>query len=67
MRIAPLAGLSPDESRLVELVALLVCERSCTAKNRMPELGSSGSVRGEGSNVLAYSDDARLSRLRVEM
>ena len=33
-----------------------VCERTCTTKNRMPELGSSGTVRGEGSNVLAYSD-----------
>jgi len=27
----------------------------------MPESGSSGTVRGEGSNVLAYSDRARIS------
>ena len=30
-----------------------------TMKNRVPELGSSGTVRGEGSNVLAYSDPVR--------
>ena len=33
-----------------------VCERTCTAKNRVRELRSPGSVRDEGSNVLVYSD-----------
>ena len=61
MRIATLASLSPEESRLVQSVAVLACERNCTMKNRMPELGSSGTVRGEGSNVLVYSDRARIS------
>ena len=31
-------------------------ERTCTAKNRVRELRSPGSVRDEGSNVLVYSD-----------
>ena len=31
-------------------------KRSGRPKNRMPELGSSGSVRGEGSNALTYSE-----------
>jgi len=30
--------------------------RNGCPKNRMPELGSSGSVRGEGSNALTYSE-----------
>jgi hypothetical protein len=33
-----------------------ICERTCTAKNRVRELRSPGSVRDEGSNVLVYSD-----------
>ena len=33
-------------------------ERNCTAKNRVRELRSPGSVRDEGSNVLVYSDTA---------
>ena len=31
-------------------------EQTCTMKNRMRESRSFGSVRGEGSNVLAYSE-----------
>ena len=31
-------------------------ERICTMKNRMRESCTFGTVRGEGSNVLAYSD-----------
>ena len=35
-------------------------ERNCTAKNRVRELRSHGTVRDEGSNVLVYSDMCRL-------
>jgi putative transposase len=31
-------------------------EQTCTAKNRVRELRSPGTVRDEGSNVLVYSD-----------
>jgi len=31
-------------------------ERNCTAKNRVLESSSPGSVRDEGSDVLVYSD-----------
>ena len=37
-------------------ITTLLGERICTGKNRMPELGSSGSVRREGSNAITYSE-----------
>ena len=37
-------------------MAMLDGERNARTKNRMPESGSSGSVRGEGSNALTYSE-----------
>jgi hypothetical protein len=39
-------------------------ERNCTAKNRVRESRSPGSVRDEGSNVLVYSDRLSLTNKR---
>jgi len=36
-------------------------ERTCTAKNRVRELRSPGSVRDEGSDVLVYSDGSHVA------
>jgi hypothetical protein len=36
-------------------------EQTCTAKNRVRELRSPGTVRDEGSNVLVYSDRSDIS------
>ena len=36
--------------------SLHCCERISPVKNRMPEIGASGTVRGEGGNILTYSE-----------
>jgi len=36
--------------------SLHCCERSSPVKNRMPEIGASGTVRGGGGNILTYSE-----------
>jgi hypothetical protein len=43
--------------RLGSFTATLDRVRTCAVKNRMRELRSFGSVRGEGSNVLTYSEN----------
>ena len=40
-------------------------ERICQMKNRMREIRTSGSVRGEGGNPLAYSTSEEVSRKKV--
>jgi hypothetical protein len=47
---------SPDRS------SLHCCERSSPVKNRMPEIGASGTVRGEGGNILTYSETIAVMR-----
>ena len=46
---APPSASSPDRS------SVHCCERISPVKNRMPEIGASGTVRGEGGNILTYS------------
>jgi len=65
-RIAKLARSNPElparrvtEGVVRRSVAMPARERTCTAKNRVRELRSPGSVRDEGSNVLVYSDGGR--------
>ena len=36
--------------------SLHCCERNSPVKNRMPEIGASGTVRGGGGNILTYSE-----------
>ena len=36
--------------------SLHCCERSSPVKNRMPEIGASGTVRGGDGNILTYSE-----------
>jgi hypothetical protein len=43
-------------------IAIPARERNCTAKNRVRELRSPGTVRDEGSNFLVYSDRNELDR-----
>src|ERR1700730_17614831 len=47
---ASLPASSPDRP------SLHCCERSSPVKNRMLEIGTSGSVRGRGGNIPTYSD-----------
>src|SRR5262245_64087093 len=47
---APPSGSSPDRPSLHR------CERSSPVKNRMREFCTSGTVRGEGGNILTYSE-----------
>jgi hypothetical protein len=54
-RIGPIYSLSPLRYSVSESVAV---------RNRMRQLRTSGSVRGEGGNVLAYSADRCALRLR---
>ena len=43
------------------------CERSSLVKNRKLEICTSGSVRGEGGNILTYSASRRTRRRRAPM
>ena len=52
---SPLAASAPGSP---DHPSLHHCEQSSPVKNRMPELGTSGTVRGGGGNALTYSESA---------